>query len=138
MKFGEVMAMKDRFKVVRAWHDAVNRGDADELVALSRDDIEIGGPRASATGSAVLRDWVARAGIHLEPRRWFSGPGTLVVEQAATWRTPEGGVTEPDTIASSFQVEEGLVSRMVRFGSLEDALAATGLTMRDEMPNTAG
>lgn len=54
-KFGEVMAWKERFAVVRAWHDAVNRGDADELVALSRDDIELGGPRRSASGSAVPR-----------------------------------------------------------------------------------
>ena len=38
-KFGEVMAWKDRFAVVRAWHDAVNRGDADALVALCDDDI---------------------------------------------------------------------------------------------------
>ena len=26
----------DRFEIVRAWHEAVNRGDADALVALSR------------------------------------------------------------------------------------------------------
>ena len=131
------MAVKDQIEVVRAWHDAVNRGDADGLVALSRDDIEIGGPRGTAVGSAVLRDWVGRAGIHLEPRRWFARRGNVVVEQIATWRTAEGGVTEPATIASSFQVEEGLVSRMVRFESLDDALVTTGLTMQDEMSPTA-
>ena len=136
MKLDEVMTVKDAFEVVRAWHDAVNRNDAAGLVALSREDIEIGGPRGAARGSAVLRDWLDRAGIRLEPRRWFAGPDLLVVEQAATWRTPEGGLTDPDIIASSFQVEKGLVRRTVRFSSLEDALAVSGLTMQDEISTT--
>jgi hypothetical protein len=85
----------------------------------------------------MLRDWVGRAGIHLEPRRWFAGLGNVVVEQIATWRTPEGGMTEPVTIASSFQLEDGKVSRMVRYESLEAALAANSLTMQDELPSIA-
>jgi hypothetical protein len=136
-KFGKVTAMKGRFDVVRAWHEAVNQGDADKLVALSSDDIEIGGPRGSASGSVILRDWLNRARIRLEPRRWFAGPDLLVVEQVATWRAPEGGMTDPDTIASSFQVEKGMVSKMVRFDSLEDALVACGLTEQDEISNTS-
>ena len=107
---------RDRFEVVRAWHEAVNRGDADALVALSDDDIEVGGPRGSARGSAVLRDWLGRAGIRLEPRRWFASPAELVVEQVATWRGPDGTITDPQTIASSFAVENGLVRRTVRYG----------------------
>jgi hypothetical protein len=131
------MAVRDPFEVVRAWHDAVNRGDVDELVALSREDIEIGGPRGSASGSAVLRDWLDRAGIRLEPRRWFASSDLLVVEQVATWRTTEGGVTDPVTIASAFRVENRLVRRMIRFESLADALAENGLTMQDEISKTA-
>ena len=134
--FAEDMAVKDSLDVVRAWHDAVNRGDADELVALSHEDIEIGGPRGTAAGRSTLRDWVGRAGIHLEPGRWFAGQGNIVVEQIATWRTPEGGMTEPATIASSFRVDEELVSKMVRFTSLDEALSANGLTMRDEAPHS--
>ena len=128
---------RDRFQVVRAWHDAVNRVDADALVALSDDDIEIVGPRGSARGSALLRDWLGRAGIRLEPRRWFASPAALVVEQVATWRGQDGGVTDPGVIASSFEVENGLVSRTVRYGSLTEALAATGLTLSDEIPAVA-
>ncbi len=134
---GVVTAGKDSIAVVRAWHQAVNQGNADELVALSHDDIEIGGPRGSAAGSAVLRDWVGRAGIQLEPRRWFAGPVDVVVEQVAIWRTSESGETEPTTIASSFRIDEGRVRRMVRFESLEEALAATDLTMQEEVPQTA-
>jgi hypothetical protein len=135
--FGEENSVNDVIDVVRDWHGAVNRGDADELVALSREDIEIGGPRGTATGSSILRDWVGHAGIQLEPGRWFAGPGIVVVEQIATWRTSDGGLTEPATIASSFRVEDGKVNKMVRFESLEAALTANGLTVRNEIPYTA-
>ena len=127
---------RDRLEVVRAWHEAVNRGDAAALVALCHDDIEVGGPRGSARGSAVLRDWLGRAGIRLEPRRWFASPSELVVEQVATWQSADSTVADPEFIASSFIVENGLVRRTVRYGSLDEALAATGLTLRDELPAT--
>jgi ketosteroid isomerase-like protein len=129
---------RDRFEVVRAWHEAVNRGDADALVALCDDDIEVGGPQGSARGRAILRDWLDRAGIQLEHRRWFASPAGLVVEQVATWRGSDGAVTDPQIIASSFTVEGGRVMRTVRYGSLEEALAATGLTLVDEVHSAAG
>jgi hypothetical protein len=135
--FGEENCVNDVLDVIRDWHGAVNRGDADELVALSHEDFEIGGPRGTAAGSSILRDWVSRAGIQLEPGRWFAGPGIVVVEQIATWRTSDGGLTEPATIASSFRVEDGKVSKMVRFESVEAALAANGLTVQDEIPYTS-
>ena len=135
--FGEENSVNDLLDVVRDWHGAVNRGDADKLVALSHEDIEIGGPRGTAAGSSALRDWVGRAGIQLQPGRWFAFPGNVVVEQFATWRTSEGTITEPATIASSFRVEDGKVNKMVRFESLEAALAANGLTVQDEIPYTS-
>ena len=139
MAMADASAMKrDRFELVRAWHEAVNRADADALVALSDDDMEIGGPRGSARGSAVLRDWLARSGIQLEPRRGFASPAELVVEQAATWRGPDGASTDPQIVASSFTVDDGRVRRTVRYGSLTEALAATGLSLLDEVPSTAG
>jgi hypothetical protein len=129
---------RDPFEVVRAWHEAVNRGDADALVALSDEDIEVGGPRGSARGHVILRDWLDRAGIQLEPRRWFASPPDLVVEQVAIWRGSDGAVTNPQIIASSFTVDGGKVMRTIRYGSLEEALAATGLTLVDEVPSAAG
>ena len=86
----------------------------------------------------MLRDWLDRAGIQLEPRRWFASPAELVVEQVATWRGPDGAVTDPQIIASSFTVEDGMVMRTIRYGSLEEALAATGLTLADEVSGAAG
>jgi hypothetical protein len=129
---------RDRFATVRAWHEAVNRGDADALVALSDDEIEVGGPRGLARGSAVLRAWLSRAGIQLDPQRWFASPTELVVEQLATWRSADGAITDPEFLASSFTVESGRVMGTVRYGSLDEALAAAGLTVQDEIPDTAG
>jgi hypothetical protein len=134
----EETELRDWIEIVRAWHDALNRGDADALIALSDDDIEVGGPRGSACGHAILRDWLDRAGIQLAPRRWFGSPGELVVEQIATWRGPDGAVTDPAIIASSFTVEDERVMRTYRYGSLEEALAATGLTSEDEVSSAAG
>ena len=129
---------RDQFEVVRAWHEAVNRGDADALVALSDDDIEVGGPRGSARGLAILRDWLDRAGIQLAPRRWFASPAELVVEQIATWRGPDGAATDPQIIASSFTVENEKVTRTIRYETLEEALAATGLSLADEEQSANG
>ena len=129
---------RDRVEIVRAWHDSVNRGDADALVALSDAEIEVGGPRGSARGSAVLRDWLDRAGIRLEPRRWFASPAELIVEQVATWPAAGGAVTDPAVLASSFVVEGERVMRTVRYGSLEEALAAAGMSMQDEIPGAPG
>jgi hypothetical protein len=63
--------------VVQSWHDALNSGDLDRLVALMRDDVEFGGPRGSGSGAQMVRDWAERSGIHLEPTRWF--------QREATW-----------------------------------------------------
>jgi hypothetical protein len=47
-------------------------------------------------------------------------------------------VTDPQIIASSFAVEDGRVMQTIRYGSLQEALAATGLTLADEVPSAAG
>lgn len=123
--------MERNAAVVTAWHEAVNRGDADALVALSDEQIEIGGPRGATAGRAVLRDWLQRAGIELEPCRWFGSGEALVVEQAARWRGPDGALGEPRIVASLFAVEDDRVRRALRFDALDEALAAAGLSERD-------
>jgi hypothetical protein len=129
---GKGGVVRDVVAVVAAWHEAVNRGDADALAALSHGDISIAGPRGTASGCEMLRDWLARSGIRLAPRRWFAKGECLVVAQIATWRLPDGSVTEPLAVASTFLVEEGRVRRTARYESLEEALAATGLTRASE------
>jgi hypothetical protein len=72
--------------IVEAWQQAVNAGDAARLLAVSAPGIEVGGPRGSGHGHALLLAWLERAGIRLEPLRWFCGAaGVVVVEQAPRW-----------------------------------------------------
>lgn len=114
--------------LVAAWHEALNAGDADRVAALSHDDVEVVGPRGVASGRAVVRDWVGRAGTRLEPLRWFQRDGSVVVEQRASWRTDETGeATVPIVVATAFRVRDGLVQRIARHDGLRQALADAGL-----------
>lgn len=112
-------------QTVIAWHDALNEGDVERLVALSHPDVAVGGPRGSAHGAQILREWVARANIRLEPGRTFGEASTVVVEQGAEWQsTVPGGV---QTVASVFVVSDGLVASVVRYPDLASALQAANL-----------
>jgi hypothetical protein len=68
---------------LRDWHAALNSGDLDTLVSLAHDDVEIVGPRGTARGNAILRDWAARSGIRLVPLRYHGRDATYVVTQSA-------------------------------------------------------
>jgi SnoaL-like domain len=100
----------DAVSTVRAWHEALNAGSVEALIALSSDEIEVGGPRGRGTGPAaqLLREWFERAGIRLVPYQTFHRDSTVVVEQGASWRGPDAGITtEPQTVASVFIVKDG-------------------------------
>jgi ketosteroid isomerase-like protein len=117
-------------QTVIAWHSALNSGDAERLVALSHPDVEVGGPRGSAHGAQVLRDWVDRADIRLEPGRTFGEAGTVVVEQVAEWQSADPGNAQ--TVASVFVVSDGLVTSVVRYPNLASALRAANLDVSHE------
>ena len=127
------MTAAPEVRLVRDWHEALNAGDADRLVALSHPDVEVGGPRGTGHGAQLLREWVARAGIHIEPRRIFHREETVVVEGEARWRDAKTGqTTGSQTVGSVFVVQDGRVSRLVRYPDLADALLAAGLNESDE------
>jgi ketosteroid isomerase-like protein len=109
-------------QTVSAWHDALNAGDVESLVALSHPDIKVGGPRGSALGAQILREWVDRADIRLEPGRTFGEAGTVVVEQVAEWQSADPDNIQP--VASVFVVSDGLVTSVVRYPDLASALDA--------------
>jgi ketosteroid isomerase-like protein len=120
--------------LVAEWHEALNAGDAERLVALVSDEVEVGGPRGSGHGIELLRDWVGRAGIHLEPLRTFHRGDTVVVEQRATWLSPETGQPgEPLVVASIFTIRDGRIHAVMRYDDLETALELSGLNMADEV-----
>ncbi len=115
-------------RVVEAWHEALNAGEVDLLVELSHPEVEVGGPRGTGRGAQLLREWVDRANIRLEPRRIFHHADTVVVEQWAQWHsTDTGQVIGGQTVGSVFVVRDGQVKRVVRYPALADALGATNL-----------
>ena len=111
------------------WHRAVNDGDADAARAVAADDVDVGGPRGTATGVDAFTDWVRRSGAHLEPVSWHPVDATtVVVEQDATWpgRADAGAGRAPVRVATLFRVDGQRVARAVRFDDLHAALIAAG------------
>lgn len=115
-------------RLVVAWHEALNDGNIDRLVELSHPEIEVGGPRGTGHGVQLLREWVDRAGIQLDPRRIFHQAETVVVEQEAKWRSTETGqVSGGQILASAFVISEGRISRVTRYPDLACALGAVDI-----------
>lgn len=122
-----------KLETVLAWHEALNAGDAEHVASLSHPEVEIGGPRGPARGRQVLKDWVGRANVRLEPLRSFRRGETVVVEEAATWRDAQTGETiGAATVATVFELDGGLVSGIFRYDGLEEALRNAGLDGSDE------
>jgi ketosteroid isomerase-like protein len=120
-------------QTVFAWHDALNDGDVERLVGLSHPDVGVGGPRGTSQGAHILREWVDRANIHLEPGRIFHEADTVVVEQAAAWTSADTGETTPaQTVASVFVVRDCVVTTVVRYPNLVEALLALDLDQSQE------
>ncbi|CAA9427534.1 MAG: hypothetical protein AVDCRST_MAG37-291 [uncultured Rubrobacteraceae bacterium] len=115
-------------RTVQAWHEALNSGDADRVTALSRPNVEVGGPRGAGHGTGLLREWVSRANIRLEPRRVFQEADTMVVEQKAEWRSADTRqTTGSQTVASVFVVQENKIAKVLRYDDLASALRAANL-----------
>lgn len=125
------MASTDAVAVVLAWQDAVNRQDADRLLALSAPDIEVVGPRGSGYGHQLVRDWLARAGLRLTTERIFARGEVVVVAQQGVWL---GAAPLERHLASRFRVTGGRVAQFARYDDLASALAAAGLGDGDEVP----
>lgn len=118
-------------QTVLAWHEALNSGNIERLVELSHPDVEVGGPRGTGHGAQILREWVDRANIHLEPGRIFHEADTMVVEQAAEWTSTESSSRQ--TVASVFSVHDGLVTSVVRYPGLAEAMRAADLDETQEI-----
>jgi hypothetical protein len=136
---GESMTQADAVAVVEGWHEALNRRDSEGVIALSAAEIEILGPRGVARGREVLRQWLEHTRVSLEPLRWFARGGEVVVAQHGVWRSIETGDVDGEAdVASRFRVEDGRVAHYARYDTVEEALAAAGLTDADEVhPRTS-
>jgi hypothetical protein len=117
--------------LVRAFEQAVNAGDVDAAVGLVTDDIEVGGPRGSASGLDVFRQWVAGSGISLETVQFFGRGDTAVAVQKASW----AGDDDVHTVATEFGVRAGRICRVIRYDDgVDGALVAAALGRSDELP----
>jgi ketosteroid isomerase-like protein len=130
MSFSPTSDISPEIQTVIAWHDALNNGDVERLVALSHPDVEVGGPRGSAHGAQILREWVDRTNIRLEPGRTFREANTVVAEQGAEWQSAAPGNVQ--RVASVFVVSDGLVTSVVRYPELASALRAANLDASHE------
>ena len=114
---------------VLAWHDALNAGDIDTLVALSSDDIDVGDVHGAIQGHEALREWAASSPMTAaEPARMYVRDGMVVVEQRTRLASDPETIT---TMASAFRVVRDHVTSVFRHQSLAEALAATEMTERD-------
>lgn len=111
---------------VLAWHDALNAADADTLLSLSSEDIEVGDAHGAAQGHAALRDWVTANPRSVEVGRLFFHDGVVVVEQKISGPGESGS-----DAASAFRVVHDHVTSAFRHGNLAAALSATDLTTAD-------
>lgn len=122
------MADLDSVRAVQAWHDAVNIGDVESAVQLCSPDVAVTGPRGVGHGHDLVRGWLVRSGIRLEPQGGLvEADGRLVVREAAHWTTtdaPSGAPTEPTTTWCVFTVESGLISSIARYESEDDVPSA--------------
>jgi ketosteroid isomerase-like protein len=116
--------MHDAEHAVIAWHQALNAGDVERLLALSAKDVEVGGPRGSGRGAQLLREWFGRAGIRLDPVSIVTrGDSVVVVEQDARWSADD----QVHRLASVFRVRGGTIASVIRYPDLATARAAAGL-----------
>lgn len=124
--------------LVLEWQDAANQQDSDRLAELSTPDIEVVGPRGSGHGRQLLREWLARAGLHLTTVRAFARDDrddVVVLAQRGVWRSVEtGAATGERDLASRFRVDGQQVAQFARYDSLDLALAEAGLQEADELP----
>lgn len=112
--------MRTPVETVRVWHEAVNAGDIEAAVACCHPEVEVGGPRGSGHGHDLMRGWLTRSGIRLEPQTDLveSAPGLILVEELARWtadQVPFPAPTEPTSTWCVFQVEYGCLVAVRRY-----------------------
>jgi hypothetical protein len=97
-------------------------------VALCSDDVAVQGPRGVGHGHDLVRGWLTRSGIRLDPQEELVGSaGRFVVREVARWTTadaPDGAPLEPTETWCVFQVGDGKVTSIARFETKADIPSA--------------
>lgn len=118
------MADLDSVRAVQAWHDAVNIGDVESAVQLCSPDVAVTGPRGVGHGHDLVRGWLVRSGIRLEPQGELAGAdGRVVVRELARWTAtdaPSAAPADPTPTWCVFTVASGLVTSVARYENEDD------------------
>ena len=111
--------MSDAVEVLARWHEAVNAGDVEGAVACCDPDVAVAGPRGVGLGHDLMRGWLMRSGIRLEPQEdLVETDGRFVVREVARWTTanaPDGAPLAPTETWCVFTVADGLLASVARF-----------------------
>ena len=117
-------------QAVQAWHDAVNAGNIEQAVTLCAPEVAVGGPQGTGHGHELMRAWLGRSGIRLEPQHPLREvDGRVFVHERAQWTTtrdaPAQAPTEhPVDTWAVFTAADGLVTSVHRYETEDDALRA--------------
>ena len=109
---------------LRFSNSTMSAGDIEAAVALCSDDVAVQGPRGVGHGHDLVRGWLTRSGIRLEPQEELVGSdGRFVVREVARWTTtnaPDGAPLEPTETWCVFHVGDGKVTSIARFETQAD------------------
>ncbi|RNF38687.1 nuclear transport factor 2 family protein [Planococcus salinus] len=111
------------------WTEKVNAKDVKGVLAVSDSNIEMVGPRGTAAGHETLTQWVEDSGLHLTTVTRFAKADTVVYEQQGTWENQDGQVT----VYTVMEVENGKVTRVSRYDTLDEAFGTSGLSEEDRV-----
>jgi limonene-1,2-epoxide hydrolase len=119
--------------VVANFHRHLADSDADAVIALAHQDVEVGGPRGTGIGSNLLREWVGRANVTMTPVRWFAKDDVVIVEQDAVWRDSQGEERGRQDVTTTFRIRDGRIAGIYRHDNLAASLTVAGLDASDEI-----
>ncbi len=106
--------------VLEAWHRAVNDADVDTAVGWCADDVAVQGPRGTGHGQDLMRAWLLRSRIRLQPQGEFAEvDGRVVIRELAQWTAADAPADAPtdDPVETwcVFTVSDGLVTSVARY-----------------------
>lgn len=124
--------MNTAAEVVLNWHRALGTGEVEQVIDFSDPQIELIGPRGSAFGHGVLREWLVGAGLKLEVTQLYVRQNVVVAAERAVWRSAETGeVVGQAEVATVFRIRGRQVASLARHDTLKEALAQAGITTDD-------
>lgn len=128
------MTSSNPIDIVTAFHAHLANGDADAVVALADDTVEVGGPRGAGSGVELLREWVQRSNVTMTPTRWFAREDLVIVEQDAVWLERDSDVEMGrQVVTTTFRIEGGKIAGIYRHDDLAASLTIAGLDAGDEV-----